>query len=87
MALFVAIILILIPLNILSWEKLQQKIPWGVLILIGGGFVIAEGATETGFSALLGKPHFCKLWMQIFHQCIKLSEIRKMSGRLGRTTP
>ena len=57
MALFVAIILILIPLNILSWEKLQQKIPWGVLILIGGGFVIAEGATETGFSALLGEPY------------------------------
>ena len=35
---------------ILTWPIVQQKTGWGVLILIGGGYAIAEASDESGFS-------------------------------------
>ncbi len=48
-----ALALFLIPLNhgkrILTWEA-AQKIPWGVILLMGGGFALAEGFVTSGLS-------------------------------------
>ena len=43
--LFISVILItIIPSRIalLSWKIVTTKMPWGVVILIGGGFALAE---------------------------------------------
>ncbi|MFA6243813.1 MAG: SLC13 family permease [Candidatus Hydrogenedentales bacterium] len=37
----------------LDWEW-AQRIPWGVLLLFGGGFAIAKGFNDTGLVAWLG---------------------------------
>lgn len=57
-AVVAAILLFAIPAKkeerILSWKD-SRDIPWGVLLLFGGGLAIAAGFTETGLSDWLGE--------------------------------
>lgn len=53
------ILLLLLPSSrsgerILDW-KTAEKIPWGVLILFGGGLALAEGFKETGLAEWIGQ--------------------------------
>ncbi|GAB3731418.1 SLC13 family permease [Nocardiopsis nanhaiensis] len=58
-AITAAVILFLLPTRhseeprILRWED-SKKIPWGILLLFGGGLAIAAGFTDTGLSAWIG---------------------------------
>lgn len=54
-----ALLLFLIPAKgkgkmIMDWES-AKKLPWGVLILFGGGLAIAVGFEESGLAAWLGE--------------------------------
>ncbi len=40
--------------NLITWED-TKKLPWGVLILFGGGLALAGGMTATGLTLWLGK--------------------------------
>ncbi|GIO23653.1 DASS family sodium-coupled anion symporter [Oceanobacillus sp. J11TS1] len=57
-AVIAAILLFAIPAKqearILSWKD-SRDIPWGVLLLFGGGLAIAAGFTQTGLSDWLGQ--------------------------------
>jgi solute carrier family 13 (sodium-dependent dicarboxylate transporter), member 2/3/5 len=54
-----AILLFLIPVNfkerdfVLNWEW-AVKIPWGVILLFGGGFALAEGFQTSGLAEWIG---------------------------------
>lgn len=53
------VLLLLLPSScsgerILDW-KTAEKIPWGVLILFGGGLALAEGFKETGLAEWIGQ--------------------------------
>lgn len=39
---------------LLDWETAAAKLPWGVLLLFGGGFALAKGFSDTGLSAWIG---------------------------------
>lgn len=58
-AVLAAIILFIVPVKapgrgrILDWKD-SKEIPWGILLLFGGGLAIAAGFRETGLSAWLG---------------------------------
>ena len=39
--------------GILNWEIVQRKCAWGVLILMGGGYAIAQGSDDSGFSEFI----------------------------------
>ena len=59
-AIFVAMFLFLIPSKeekgerIMNWET-AKKIPWGIILLFGGGFALAEAFTKSGLSAWFGQ--------------------------------
>jgi len=58
-AIFFALILFIIPAKskegkyLLSWDE-AVKLPWGILLLFGGGLAIAAGFTDSGLSEWIG---------------------------------
>lgn len=54
-----AIAMFVVPLNLksgkfpLAWED-TQRLPWGILILFGGGLALASGLTDGGFINMIG---------------------------------
>ena len=57
-AIFGAVLLFLIPSSkkgeqIMNWET-ARKLPWGILILFGGGLALASGFQSSGLAAWLG---------------------------------
>ncbi|GIY26521.1 hypothetical protein CDAR_66321 [Caerostris darwini] len=40
---------------VLEWKTAQAKLPWGVILLLGGGFALAHGAEVSGLSKILGE--------------------------------
>mmetsp|Transcript_95252 Transcript_95252/g.274337 ORF Transcript_95252/g.274337 Transcript_95252/m.274337 type:complete len:732 (-) Transcript_95252:36-2231(-) len=40
---------------LLTWRVAQEKVPWGVLLLMGGGFSLGQGFHESGLDLALGK--------------------------------
>ncbi|XP_069105651.1 solute carrier family 13 member 2-like isoform X2 [Argopecten irradians] len=39
---------------ILTWKVAEKKVAWGVLVLLGGGFALADACTKSGLSRLVG---------------------------------
>ncbi|GFO48016.1 solute carrier family 13 member 2 [Plakobranchus ocellatus] len=35
---------------VLTWKQVQRKLPWGVIILLGGGFALGRGVAVSGLS-------------------------------------
>ncbi|XP_074153823.1 Na(+)/citrate cotransporter [Sminthopsis crassicaudata] len=42
------------PPPLLTWKVVQEKLPWGVMLLLGGGFALAKGCEVSGLSKWLG---------------------------------
>jgi len=59
-AIFMALLLFMIPSRtqkgerIMNW-KTANKIPWGIVLLFGGGFALAQGFVESGLSVWFGE--------------------------------
>ena len=53
-----ALVLFLLPgrkeARLINWED-AKKLPWGILLLFGGGLAIAKGFKETGLAEWIGK--------------------------------
>ncbi|AWO99636.1 putative solute carrier family 13 member 5-like [Scophthalmus maximus] len=39
---------------LLTWQVTQRKMPWNIVLLLGGGFALAKGSEESGLSRWLG---------------------------------
>lgn len=59
-AIFFSLLLFVIPSRTKKGEKLMDwetavKIPWGIVLLFGGGFALAQGFVDSGLSVWFGK--------------------------------
>ncbi|XP_040040214.2 solute carrier family 13 member 2 [Gasterosteus aculeatus] len=43
------------PPPLLSWDVVHLKMPWNILLLLGGGFALAHGSEKSGLSLWLGE--------------------------------
>ncbi|KAK5904887.1 hypothetical protein CesoFtcFv8_006407 [Champsocephalus esox] len=39
---------------LLTWKVVQKKLPWGIVLLLGGGFALAKGSEVSGLSKWMG---------------------------------
>ncbi|XP_044142598.1 LOW QUALITY PROTEIN: solute carrier family 13 member 2 [Bufo gargarizans] len=42
------------PPPILDWKTVNEKMPWNIVLLLGGGFALAKGSEDSGLSTWLG---------------------------------
>uniref|UniRef100_UPI0037E8D879 Na(+)/citrate cotransporter n=1 Tax=Semicossyphus pulcher TaxID=241346 RepID=UPI0037E8D879 len=40
--------------RLLTWKVVQKKLPWGIVLLLGGGFALAKGSEVSGLSKWIG---------------------------------
>ncbi|XP_054857205.1 Na(+)/citrate cotransporter-like [Eublepharis macularius] len=43
-----------LPAPLLNWKVVQKKMPWSIVLLLGGGFALAHGSEASGLSKWLG---------------------------------
>ncbi|XP_034081442.1 solute carrier family 13 member 2-like isoform X3 [Gymnodraco acuticeps] len=43
------------PAALLNWDVVHEKMPWNILLLLGGGFALAHGSEKSGLSLWLGE--------------------------------
>ena len=58
-AMLISLLMFVIPVNdeggtMLTWPLVQSRLTWGVIILLGGGFALAEGAQRSCLSHWVG---------------------------------
>ncbi|KAB5567313.1 hypothetical protein PHYPO_G00231340 [Pangasianodon hypophthalmus] len=39
---------------LLSWRRVQECVPWNIILLLGGGFALAKGCEESGLAVWIG---------------------------------
>ncbi|XP_040194436.1 solute carrier family 13 member 2 [Rana temporaria] len=44
-----------VPPPLLDWKTVNEKMPWNIVILLGGGFALAKGSEDSGLSTWLGE--------------------------------
>lgn len=88
-----AILLFIIPGKhskpVLAWEDVQT-LPWGMLLLFGGGFALAGGFETTGLSNLLGNVignlSFSHPLVAIMVVCVLLTFLTEFTTNTATTT-
>ncbi|XP_041664797.1 solute carrier family 13 member 2-like [Cheilinus undulatus] len=43
------------PPPLLNWDIVHEKMPWNIVLLLGGGFALAQGSEKSGLSTWLGE--------------------------------
>ncbi|XP_033834858.1 solute carrier family 13 member 2 [Periophthalmus magnuspinnatus] len=43
------------PPTLLNWEVVHERMPWNIILLLGGGFALAKGSEVSGLSTWLGE--------------------------------
>ncbi|XP_019366555.1 PREDICTED: solute carrier family 13 member 5 [Gavialis gangeticus] len=44
-----------LPAPLLEWKVVQRRLPWSIVLLLGGGFALARGSEASGLSRWLGQ--------------------------------
>ncbi|NXH79728.1 S13A2 protein, partial [Edolisoma coerulescens] len=78
------------PPPLLDWKVVQDKMPWNIVFLLGGGFALAKGSEESGLSEWLGSkltplqsiPHPAIAFLV----CLLISTFTECTSNVATTT-
>ncbi len=103
-AMAMGLLLMLLPVNggkgmelggkkeffVLDWETVQRKVPWGILLLFGGGFALAAGFGKTGLDQWIGSQLSAvgtmPLVLVILVVCVSITFLTELTSNTATTT-
>ncbi len=103
-AMFMGLLLMLVPLGLprgmerdgtleyfaLDWKTVVDKLPWGILLLFGGGFALAAGFKSTGLDIWIGQQlsgiQALPLWMIILTLCLGITFLTEFTSNTATAT-
>ncbi len=103
-AMAMGILLMIFPLNfgkgmeregkleyfVLDWHTVEKKVPWGILLLFGGGFALAAGFGKTGLDQWIGQQLAgvakFPLWLVILSVCLAITFLTELTSNTATTT-
>ncbi|XP_042194718.1 solute carrier family 13 member 5 [Callorhinchus milii] len=76
--------------TLLTWDIVQHKLPWNVVLLLGGGFALAKSCEVSGMSEWVGNqllplkniPH----WAIVIILCLMMSIITECTSNIATAT-
>ena len=75
---------------VLDWKTVQEKIPWGILLLFGGGFALAGGFGATGVDTWIGGKITgiagWPLWCVVLSICLAITFLTELTSNTATTT-
>ncbi|MFZ1728882.1 MAG: DASS family sodium-coupled anion symporter [Bacteroidota bacterium] len=93
-AITAAVVLFLLPGkengSFFTWPQIQSGVPWGILLLFGGGFALAEGMRQSGVTMYLGNSLLgmqgLPLWLIIVLICTLLTFLTELTSNTATAT-
>ena len=103
-AMFMGMVLMLVPLGYprgmerdgkleyfaLDWKTVQEKLPWGILLLFGGGFALAHGFRSTGLDVWIGQQltgiQALPIWVIILTMCLGITFLTEFTSNTATAT-
>ncbi|KAK2827946.1 hypothetical protein Q5P01_018980 [Channa striata] len=75
---------------LLTWQVTQKKMPWNIVLLLGGGFALAKGSEESGLSRWLGDQmaplHFIPPWAIAVVLCLLVTTFTECASNVATAT-
>ena len=75
---------------LMDWKTAREGMPWGILILFGGGFALAKGMEVTGLALWLGERlewlQNVPVWVMILCTCLMLTFLTEITSNTATTT-
>lgn len=75
---------------LLTWQVTQKKMPWNIVLLLGGGFALAKGSEESGLSRWLGAQmtplHSIPPWAIAIVLCLLVATFTECASNVATAT-
>lgn len=75
---------------VLDWKTVENGVPWGILLLFGGGFALAAGFTKSGLDLWIGKQlsaiGVLPLALVVLMVCLGITFLTEMTSNTATTT-
>uniref|UniRef100_A0A4W5MEU3 Solute carrier family 13 member 5 n=1 Tax=Hucho hucho TaxID=62062 RepID=A0A4W5MEU3_9TELE len=97
-AVFIAVLLFVLPSKpppgptpaLLTWKVAQKKLPWSIVLLLGGGFALAKGSEESGLSMWIGDQmtplHTIPPWAIAIILCLLIAIFTECTSNVATAT-
>ncbi|XP_032901749.1 solute carrier family 13 member 5-like [Amblyraja radiata] len=76
--------------RLLEWKEVQRKLPWNVVLLLGGGFALAKGCEASGLSLWLGRQLLplknLPPWIIVALLCMLIASFTECSSNVATAT-
>lgn len=75
---------------LLDWKTVETQMPWGILLLFGGGFALASGFTKTGLTGWIGNQltvlSSFPLWAVVLCVCLIITFLTELTSNTATST-